>query len=31
MGREPEVGIEHGAHHFKGVAGHGEVVGNDEG
>ena len=31
MGREPEVGVEDGAHHLEGVAGHGEVVGNDEG
>ena len=31
VGREPEVGVEDGAHHLEGVAGHGEVVGNDEG
>lgn len=31
VGREPEVGVEDGAHHLEGVARHGEVVGNDEG
>ncbi len=30
MGREPEIGIEHGAHHFHCVAAEGEVVGDQQ-
>ena len=31
MGREPEIGVEDGAHHFQGVGAQGEVVRDHEG
>ena len=31
MRREPEIRVEHGAHHFEGIPSEGEMVSNQQG